>query len=183
MRVEVCILAGGRSTRMGRDKTRLRLSGVSLLTRLKWMAQEIRLPGRIIRRDLVPRCGPLGGIFTALKTTSAGAVLFLSCDMPFVATPLLKRLLREAHRSRRSVFIEQNGTVGFPFLCLRKSLPIVEEQILRREFSLQKLAQACQAKTIRRPPQDPQLLNVNTPADWRRARELWTRLQRLIGKN
>ena len=65
---EVCILAGGRSRRMGRDKARLRLGGVSLLARLKGLARALRLPARVIRRDAVPRCGPLGGIFTALKT-------------------------------------------------------------------------------------------------------------------
>lgn len=86
---EVCILAGGHSTRMGRDKARLQLGGVSLLTRLRRTARELHLPARVIRRDLVPRCGPLGGIFTALTVTSAEAMLFLSCDMPFVTSALL----------------------------------------------------------------------------------------------
>ena len=93
--MEVCILAGGLSSRMGRDKSKLRLGGKSLLSHVKTAAAAAaqNCPVRIIRKDLVPRCGPLGGIYTALRTTRAQCVLFLSCDMPFVPRTLVERLL------------------------------------------------------------------------------------------
>src|SRR5688500_2993407 len=75
--VEVCILAGGLSTRMGRAKARLRLGNRTLLGWVRRNAAALGLPVRVIRRDLVRRCGPLGGIYSALKTTKAFAVLFL----------------------------------------------------------------------------------------------------------
>src|SRR5262245_53027899 len=66
-RFGAAILAGGRSSRMGRDKSRLRVGRRTMLTHAKQAAQALGLPVRVIRRDIVPRCGPLGGVLTALK--------------------------------------------------------------------------------------------------------------------
>src|SRR5438552_694081 len=89
----VCILAGGLSKRMGRDKGALRLGSRTLLGRIRAETQKLDLPLRIIRNDVVAHCGPLGGIYTALKTSGAEAELFLARDMPFVSAALLQRLL------------------------------------------------------------------------------------------
>src|SRR5215213_7030364 len=94
--LEICILAGGLSSRMGRDKSKLRLGGKTLLSHVRKTAGTLDLPVRVVRRDLVPRCGPMGGIYTALKTTSAEAVLFLACDMPQISSALLKKLLQQS---------------------------------------------------------------------------------------
>ena len=91
--IEACILAGGLSSRMGTDKARLRLGRKTLLGHVRAAARAAGLPLRVIRRDIVPRCGPLGGVYTALRSTRAEAVMFLSCDMPFVTGELLQRLL------------------------------------------------------------------------------------------
>src|SRR6266566_1093085 len=91
--VEICILAGGLSRRMGRDKSRLRLGRRTMLGHIRGEARKLGFPVRVIRRDAVPRCGPLGGVYTALKTTRAHAVVFLACDMPFVSADLIAFLL------------------------------------------------------------------------------------------
>ena len=175
---EVCILAGGSSSRMGRDKRRLKLGGATLLQRVKRSTRKLGLPTRVIRRDLVPRCGPLGGVFTALSTSPAEAVLFLSCDMPFVSTGLLESLVSRGRGELRPVFAEQNRVKGFPFLLRRQDLPLVRQQISRQQFSLQRLAQACDARTLRiSRSQQRELFNINTPADWRQARERWRRVK------
>src|SRR2546430_17716334 len=94
--IEICLLAGGQSRRMGRDKSRLKLGRRTLLGHIRAEAKTLGLPVRVIRRDLVPRCGPLGGIYTALKSTRADGVLFLACDMPFVRAALLKTQIGRA---------------------------------------------------------------------------------------
>src|SRR5438874_13784079 len=100
---------------MGRDKSRLRLGCRTMLERICLEAKTLGLPVRVIRRDLVPRCGPLGGIYTALKTTRADGVLFLACDMPFVRAALLETLLCRADKTRRALFTSVRGVAGFPF--------------------------------------------------------------------
>src|SRR5215813_7948185 len=88
----ISILAGGLSTRMGRDKAGLRLHGKSLLQWVRGSALQTGYAVRVIRRDLVPRCGPLGGMHAALTTSQAAAELFLACDMPFIEPRWLRKL-------------------------------------------------------------------------------------------
>ena len=162
---EVVILAGGLSTRMGADKSRVYLQGRSMLSRIRSTASQLNFPIRVIRKDAVPRCGPLGGIMTALLTTRAEAVLFLACDMPLISTSLLTRLLKASRRGACPVFTVQQKRIGFPLVLPRARLPCVDAQIARRTFSVQGLAKALKAKTLRVASTTKELLNVNTPAE------------------
>ena len=172
--VEISILAGGLSSRIGRNKALLRLGRRTLLEHVRTSARDSGWPHRVIRRDLVPGCGPLGGVYTALTTSDADAVLFLSCDMPFVSSALMKALISRLRPRMKALFIKENGRVGFPFLLRQTALPVVERQLARGQFSLQKLARVLRAQTICLPPgQTHELFNINTPADWEMARERW----------
>jgi molybdopterin-guanine dinucleotide biosynthesis protein A len=169
--VTVSILAGGLSARMGRDKSRLRLGGRTMLGHARALGRELGLPVRVIRRDLVPRCGPLGGIFTALKTSRADAELFLACDMPFLTPALLRKLLDRLRGRCRAAFTDVAGLVGFPFALRIECLPVVEGQIRARSFSVQTLARTLRAARVS-PPRGRRIetFNVNTPPDLTTAR-------------
>src|SRR2546423_1227943 len=161
-RCEICIFAGGVSSRMGTDKTRLRLGRRTLLGHIRAMASTIGLPVRVIRADLVARCGPLGGVYTALATSRAEIMLCLSCDMPFISADLLKTLIRRLRRRRTALFVKESGRIGFPFLLRRATLPVVEQQMAGREFSLHQLARSLRAQSVRLPRREAhQLLNIN----------------------
>jgi molybdopterin-guanine dinucleotide biosynthesis protein A len=199
---EICILAGGLSQRMARDKARLRLGRKTMLGHIRAAAKATGLPVRVIRRDSVPRCGPLGGIYTALTTTRLENVLFLPCDMPFVSSELLRTVLaastavkvvasdgrpnprpnpnrnpgrpRARCAEKRALFVRSHRTAGFPFVLRRTTVPLIAEQIKRGHFSLQTLAKVLTARVIRLPAfWSPQLRNINTPQDWALARKLW----------
>jgi len=162
----ICILAGGLSSRMGRDKAKLRLGGRTLLGHAKAQAKALGLPVRIIRRDLIRGRGPIGGIYTGLKTSRRDAELFLACDMPFVSVPLLGRILKKYAHSGSAVFVATGSQTGFPFLVPRKALPAVQSQIQAEHLSLQRLTVVLRAKVIRvSARQQKQLININTPAD------------------
>ncbi len=170
---EICILAGGLSQRMGRDKTRLRLGGRTMLGQIRAAGRATGLPVRVIRRDSVRRCGPLGGVCTALQTTRAQAVLFLACDMPFVTAHLMQRLL-DGGPGESGSFVRSKGLAGFPFLVPRAALPVVALQIKKGRFSLQALAKALNARLVRLPRSlSHQLRNLNILAEWRRAQRVW----------
>ena len=105
------VLAGGLSTRMGHDKARLRLHGPDkpdLLARthalladllpLCWVSCRADAPrsGYECLFDAKPGQGPAAGILAALRAAQAqgfAAVLALSCDMPLMGAPTLRRLL------------------------------------------------------------------------------------------
>jgi molybdopterin-guanine dinucleotide biosynthesis protein A len=113
-RYAAMIMAGGRSTRLGRDKASETLLGRPLLQhvidRVTPVVDEIvvvkardqqlpelssGLPLRVAE-DLYPDCGPLGGIYTGLKATDAGRCLAVACDMPLLSELLLRELLRRS---------------------------------------------------------------------------------------
>lgn len=169
-RQAISILAGGLSTRMGRDKASLRFHGKTLLGHVRAVAKTTGLPVRVIRRDLVARCGPLGGIYTALKTSRADAELFLACDMPFVSLNLLQEISTKLSPSWPAAFAVVDGTAGFPFAIRKEALPLVEAQMVRGEFSLQKLALALKARRVRVPKsRQREVQNFNTPKEFREA--------------
>ncbi|MHB8521548.1 MAG: molybdenum cofactor guanylyltransferase [Limisphaerales bacterium] len=171
---EVCILAGGLSSRMRRDKTRLRLGHRTLLGNMRATAGQLGVPVRTIRHDLVLRCGPLGGIYTALLTTRADRVLFLPGDMPFVSVQLLQQLRRRLTAPTKAVFVWNDRVASFPFALRRTVLPVVERQLAKKQLSLQQLAQVLCASRLRlAPARAIDLFNINTPEDWHTARQLW----------
>ncbi|HEU0008538.1 MAG TPA: molybdenum cofactor guanylyltransferase, partial [Verrucomicrobiae bacterium] len=170
------ILAGGHSSRMGRDKSRLRIGRRTMLAHARQAAEALGLRVRVIRRDIVPRCGPLGGVLTALRTSRAEGELFLACDMPFVSAALLRKLLRKLSGSCQAAFTLDRGLAGFPFAMRVECVSIVEAQIAAKEFSLQALARTLRASLVS-PPRSrrEQTLNINTRVDLAAARAVSSR--------
>jgi molybdopterin-guanine dinucleotide biosynthesis protein A len=159
---------------MGSDKSRLRLGQRTLLGHIRAEAKNLGLPVRVIRLDAVPRCGPLGGIYTALKTTRAEAVMFLACDMPFITATLLRAVRRRFGRRNGALFLCLDRKPGFPFVLRRDALATVTKQIEQDKLSLHELSRVLKAKMMRVPPRwRPQLRNINTLEDWRHAHRLW----------
>ena len=105
------VLAGGRSSRFGRDKASEPLLGRSLLQhvidRITPLVGEliiVRAPGQTlpdiettlpvrIADDAYPGRGPLGGIYSGLRSAGASRCLAVACDMPLRSRPLLRELL------------------------------------------------------------------------------------------
>lgn len=169
--VQVFILAGGLSSRMGRDKARLRLGGRALLTWVRTAARATGWPVRVVWRDAVPRCGPLGGVWTAFNRSRARRLVFLSCDQPFVTTDLI----RQAGRAKGPVFTRTAEGAGFPFALDRDAQLAVAQALGEKRFSLQAFAERVHARNLRPAKTFPaQLLNLNTPAEFEAAQR-WTK--------
>ena len=168
----VCILAGGLSQRMGRDKSRLRLGRRTLVGHIRATLKDSGWPVRVLRRDLVERCGPLGGIYTALRTTRADVLIFLACDMPFVSIAWLQQLRRALRKRDHAVFTVANDRVGFPLILRREVLETVQEQVSAGKVSLQHLALETRARQLCQPAARlGEAFNINYPEEWLRAME------------
>lgn len=157
MKVEVCILAGGKSSRMGQPKAAMLLDGMPLLEWSKRIARGAGLPYRVIDQDIGESRGPISGIQTALKTTKAEVVIFLSCDMPFVRSSTLRELA-----SNVPVFSKSHGLAGFPF-ALSKRTTVGSD-------SLQGLARQLKARLVS--IAEDEAFNINTPADFKKAERI-----------
>jgi molybdopterin-guanine dinucleotide biosynthesis protein A len=101
----LAVVAGGKSTRMGRDKSFVVLNGRSLIehvlerTRGLGQAETILIVnqpalyahlGLPMFTDLLPDKGSLGGIYTAIHHSGAPYTLCVACDMPFLNAELLR---------------------------------------------------------------------------------------------
>lgn len=103
--LEGFILAGGASSRMGRDKSALRINGRSFIEiiaeALSHVAQSVSVVssreaskafGLPVCPDVFENCGALGGLHSALKNSRAPWIAVVSCDLPFVTGELFARL-------------------------------------------------------------------------------------------
>jgi molybdenum cofactor guanylyltransferase len=98
MDVTGAILAGGKSTRMGRDKALIPVGETTLLAHVYDVARSVfrriilvssyhtSAPGidADVIGDIYPRPGPLTGIASALLYADTPYVFVLACDMPFL---------------------------------------------------------------------------------------------------
>ncbi|HET9260838.1 MAG TPA: molybdenum cofactor guanylyltransferase [Acidimicrobiia bacterium] len=95
------ILTGGRSTRMGRDKADVAVTGETMLERVAQaigpvVGRTVLLgpdrPGWECWPDAFHAQGPLAGIATALARTTSDRVLLVAVDQPFLRTETLRSL-------------------------------------------------------------------------------------------
>jgi len=177
--LEICILAGGLGSRLGADKPRARLGPRTLMGHVRANAAALGLPVRVVKKDLVPRCGPLGGIYSGLETSRRRGVIFLACDMPFVSPAVLRRILGKFDGERALITVGKGGP-GFPLVLPRSLLGTVERLIAGGNLSIRGLATASRAHTVRVPP--GALFNVNTPADLAEAKKRLTSAQEQLVK-
>lgn len=145
------VLAGGKSSRMGRDKALLELAGKPLVQRavekLRQVCAEVFvLGGRSelagyapLVRDLHEGCGPLGGMEVALLHSKREWNLFMAVDMPFLPVGFLDGWVRSvtARESARVAMFIVDGRVQ-PALCLlhKEVGSYVRGAVERGEFKL-----------------------------------------------
>ena len=168
-KVDICILSGGQSKRMGRDKGGLLIQSQTMLERIFGIACEVGTNVRVISHDSCDKHGPLSGVVTAWKSSKAEAILFLACDMPLITPELLEKVIRHFSDSHSPVFTLCDGRAGFPFLLTKRCSETARKNFDSANYSLQALAQSLQPLYFK--PRK-ELLNINTPHEWQKARAL-----------
>jgi molybdenum cofactor guanylyltransferase len=129
------VLAGGESTRMGRDKALVEVAGRPLVAHALGIFREAGLEARIAgaRAELDAFApvvkdaggGPLAGVCAALETTEAELAVFLPVDMPLVPASLIEYLLHHARMTVAAVTLPTacGFAQTFPAVVRREALP------------------------------------------------------------
>ena len=100
------VLAGGRSTRYGKNKALVKLHGIPLIERVLDVMRPIFRRVIIITntpdeysylelpmyQDIIKGLGPLGGIITGLRVIPDSG-FFVACDMPFLNQGLIRHIV------------------------------------------------------------------------------------------
>lgn len=185
------VLAGGRSLRMGRDKALLEVGGVPLLLRTVGLIESV-LPrptvigyleayqslGLEVLADDWPGAGPLGGIATALRNSTAPWNLVVACDLPYLTKGWVEYLVGRALLSEAEAMIPVNRGGAEPLCAMyhQKGEPAIRGALERGTRRVNDALAGLRLETIG-PAEwedfDPEGLlfkNMNSPRDYEEAR-------------
>jgi molybdopterin-guanine dinucleotide biosynthesis protein A len=158
----VFILAGGKSTRMGRDKVFVSLDGKTLLARALEVARLVTADVRIVGdaakfgafapvvEDVFRECGPLGGIHAALRASAAELNLMLAVDLPFVSRALLEYLITRARSADAIVTVARAGGRWQPLCAIyrREFVDVAEKALRQGRYKIDSLFDAPRTQAI-----------------------------------
>ena len=184
------VLAGGKSTRMGQDKAAVMLNGRSFLEHaleaVRSVCGSVTILGKRelygtfapVIEDIIPDCGPLSGIHTALTNTSTDLNLIIGVDTPFLAPALLSYVVEKAIASGSIVTTPEidNHTQPLCSVYSRDFLPIAEQALKDGMYKVARLFPPGQTLVIKEPElrqfafTADMFDNLNTPDDLARAR-------------
>lgn len=189
----VMILAGGRSSRMGRDKAFLPLDGRPLIERVLERVAPLsddlllvvrqpesfrHLPCRVVEDRPGPR-GVLTGLYSGLQAARHEWALAVACDMPFLNPRLIRymAMLTAGH----DVVVPQMGQFWEPLHAFyrRTCLAPMEELLRRGEQKIIAFFPQVRVRVVEEKDLDlldPERLsfrNVNTPEDWEAIQRLY----------
>lgn len=177
------ILAGGQATRFGGlDKGALVVEGRTILDRqlselsalttdLLVVAGRVAPPPARAVADLVPGCGPLGGLHAALTAARGDAVFVVACDMPYVTAAFGQYLLDLTTHADVVVPRTEDGYHPLCAAYTRACLEPVARRLGDRRLKLMDLVLELRARVVtvedinRFGDRHRLLANVNTPAE------------------
>ncbi|MBA3830431.1 MAG: molybdenum cofactor guanylyltransferase [Chthoniobacterales bacterium] len=180
MRFSAVLLAGGKSTRMGRDKALLEIEGEPLwrrqLATLRRLSPERMIisgpprDGCIAVEDEIEGAGPLAGVAVALQKCTSPLLVVLAVDLPRMTTDFLQSLLALCRDGKGAVprgpgFFEPLAAV-YPAACAGLAAAALHSA----DFSMASFVRAAMeqkllvSRTIL-PSEVSLFTNLNTPAD------------------
>lgn len=192
------VLAGGESSRMGRDKALLQLGSVPMIVRTARVVDEVagtavvvgehdayRQLGLHSIRDDWPGAGPLGAIATALRASECVWNLIVACDLPHLTREWLEFLIGRARESNADAILPMNDG-GPETLCAMYGKSAESAIWLALDRGVRKVTDGLKHLRVRYLEQrewkvfDPGGLlfkNMNSPEDYEEAK---ARLNRLL---
>ncbi len=185
------ILAGGQSLRMGCDKALLEIAGVPLLVRTARLVEPLvngvtvvgsperyaALGLRIIP-DHWAGIGPLGGLGTALRASTATWSLVVGCDLPYLTATWLDWFIARALATQADALLPQTVHGVEPLCAMYRATcaPVVAAAI---EAGVRKVTDGLRGLGVQRVPEeewkeiesgDVLFKNMNTPEDYAEVR-------------
>jgi molybdopterin-guanine dinucleotide biosynthesis protein A len=190
--VSAVILAGGRSSRLGRDKAFVKLGGKPLIDRVLKVvtalsddvlivADDLASYGRLGHRvvtDTFPGAGSLGGIYSGLWAARHEQALVVGCDMPFLNRSLLQYMIAQAGPGSMVVPRYDNYLEPLHALYHRRALSAMRALIEADNLRISPVFDHLPTRYITAQELDRfdrhrrSFFNVNRPADLVQARRL-----------
>ena len=183
--IEAVILAGGRSRRMGRDKSLLPFGGYPTLAeyqyrRLARIFSRVSLSSKegkfTFDAPLIPdrseQFSPMIALASILEGAEAKAVFVLGVDMPFVEKEVIEELRKASSDKPLAEIVVARSPTGVEPLCAiyrRSLLPKIEKLIASGNHRLRSLLETSPTLEIPFSETGP-FVNLNHPEEYERAR-------------
>lgn len=179
------ILAGGESSRMGKDKGLLMWKGQTftehiiqaldpIVSEMMIIAnsEEYNQFGLPVYPDVLKNRGPLGGIYTGLSYSETYRNLIVSCDVPLITSNTLQKLIVHDEDEHDIIQLSDRSR-EMPLVAMYKKN--CEDPFLTRleqnELKLQAAVSAMKVKTVALSNEENFILtNINTPEDFKNLR-------------
>lgn len=191
------VLAGGKSSRMGRNKALLTFGGKRLIERivsaLRNLFPEVLVIGgtpgpyddlgvRVVS-DLIPEKGSLGGIYTAVAAARHPHAFVMACDMPFFNSPLVRHMRALAAEADIVIPRSPEGLQPLHAIYGKACLPHMEEAIRSDDLKITRFFRQVRVREV-----GPEalaaldveglaFLNANTPEEFAEALARWSAQQ------
>lgn len=183
--VTIAVMAGGKSSRMGVDKAFVPFRGRPMievvLEKLAGLGRETLLitnkPHEFAHlelpmfTDVIPDCGPLGGIYTAVHHAAHPHTLVVACDMPWLNRELLAYML--SLRKEADIIVPRWTQFPEPLHAIynKACLPPIKAQLEAGRFKIIRFYNQVRVRFIDKPEIETwdgdgrSFANINTPQD------------------
>ena len=179
------ILAGGKSTRMGKTKALIEIQGIPIIERIcvlfKKLFQEVWIItdqgelfkglGAKLHDDLIPNLGALGGLYSGLVLSSFPHSFCVACDMPFLRESLIDYLLCQIDGFAAVVPKTNDGWQPLHAVYSKECLEAINEIVAEKKTKIIDIYPRIKLRVVEEGefhPLDPlneSFINVNTPED------------------
>jgi len=178
------VLAGGRSQRMGTDKSMLPVDGRPMIEHICRQlcgtfhrvlisandTEKFSFLGLDVIPDRVPDQGPLMAVASALEASDNELNLIVSCDVPEIKLAVVRRMLAEAEGADVVVPVTNDGKEQPLFAVYRRSARrYIEEALECGGRRLSHIYGFCKVRFMEL-DDTGWFANLNTPADYERFR-------------
>ncbi len=174
------VLAGGKSSRMGRDKALLTLGGKTIIERVVDRLREVfesiiiisdreasyAFLGVPVYGDIFKDCGPLGGIHAALTISKTNTIFVASCDLAFLTSSVILSIIDKPLRCDARVASTESGLQPLCGLYSRRCLRVLQDHLTSGQLSVSKFLQDVSSTSIDLDECGLDLTNINTPDDY-----------------
>lgn len=181
------VLAGGKNSRIGREKSLIELNGSLLLE------QELKVLNNIFQHILLVTskpevisnfkqyrkvsdqfldCGPLAGIHAALNELKQDIFVF-GCDMPFLNESIIRQQIEKYKQSNFQALVPKHieGIEPLHAIYSKTCLQPVNDQLSKGNYSVRSFFKQINIQYLEFQPEEIKwFFNINTEADLNRVK-------------
>jgi molybdopterin-guanine dinucleotide biosynthesis protein A len=171
------VIAGGKSSRMGQNKSLIIYQGTRLIDNaihlMENFTQNLLISSNAdistifypIIADDFSEIGPISGLYTCLKASKTELNLVIPCDVPYIKPVIYQKLLENTDGYDAVIPRLPNGKIEPLVACYKKSvLPVVLGQINLEDYKMIHLLDKLNVNYIDFEDAE-QFKNMNTPND------------------